>query len=105
MSVKIITNNVPRDIIDAWDLTRAEREEFDFVDWDAVEAGNDNPEFFRYKGNLHYLGDFMRWDGCENEELLKWDGYSSDTYFSGLLVRYAGDEHVVAWFYVYDAIL
>jgi hypothetical protein len=48
----------------------------------------------------------MRWDGCENEELLKWDGYSSDTYFSGLLVRYAGDEHVVvAWFYVYDAIL
>lgn len=100
MSMKITTNNVPRDIMNSWDLTPAEREEFDFIDWDAAEAGNDNPEFFRYKGDLHYLGDFQRWSegpngGSMPEELLRWDGYSSDSFHSGLLVRYAGDEHVV----------
>jgi hypothetical protein len=95
MSVKITTNNVPRPIIDGWDLTPEEREEFDFIDWAAVEAGNDNPAFFRYRGELYYLGDFMRWDGCGNEELLKWDGYNSDSYSTGLLVRYVGDYRVV----------
>lgn len=41
VAVKIVTNNVPRDVIDAWKLTREERVEFDYLDWDAIDAGID----------------------------------------------------------------
>lgn len=84
---KVITNNVPRDIIEAWELTPAEREDFDFLDWEAIEKGDDSAQFFRYKGELSYLGDFMR--GGVNG----WDGSRADGYFSGLVVRYVYDEY------------
>ncbi len=51
-TIKVITNNVPRDIIDAWQLTPAERCEFDYLDWAAIEHGNDSASFFRYRRQL-----------------------------------------------------
>jgi hypothetical protein len=36
MTVKITTNNVPREILDGWELTAREREDFDYLNWVAT---------------------------------------------------------------------
>lgn len=97
----IVTNNVPRDILDAWELTADERAQFDYHDWAAIERGEDSASFFRYKGDLYDLGEFTRLDGPfllpnRTRAFATWDGYQSDTFFSGTLVRYCDDfERVV----------
>jgi hypothetical protein len=99
MNITVRTNNVPRDIIDAYQLTPQERKEFDYLNWDAIEQGNDSASFFRYKGQIYHLGEFMRLDS--NTELKGWDGYFNDTYFSGVLVKYVneGEQIVVAQYF------
>ena len=92
----IRTNNVPRDIVDAWELTADEQAEFDYLDWDAIRDGRDSASFFRFKGSTHDLGEFMRFAGPTFSPLAAWDGYMSDSYFSGIVVRYVNDyEQVV----------
>lgn len=94
---KIITNSVPRDIIHDHELTAAEREEFDYLNWPAIDDGRDSASFFRYRGQLYYLGNFMRTGGG----FPGWDGYAGDSFFSGTLVRYADDNErvIVASYY------
>jgi hypothetical protein len=88
--MKITTNNVPRDIIEAYELTENEQAEFDYLDWKKIRAGDDSASFFRYKGNLYDLGEFERAD------IEGWDGIQHDTYFSGIIVRYCNEfEQVV----------
>lgn len=87
--MKIITNNVPRNTIDAYELTEKERQEFDYLDWEAIDEGNESgPLFFRYKCQLYNTGEFMR---TESEELKDWQGISADGYFSGVLVKFSDD--------------
>ena len=96
--VEIRTNNVPRLILDAYQLTQKERQEFDYLNWDAIENGEDGCSFFRYKGNLYDLGDAMRINPKElpADSFLKgWDGYYGEAYFSGVLVKYAEDSDYV----------
>lgn len=96
---RIITNNVPRDVIDAWQLTAAERERFDYLNWPAIEDGRDSASFFRYHGELYDMGDFMRVEHVPS--LDGWDGYASDSFFSGTVVRYTADlESVIVGRYV-----
>lgn len=100
--MKIVTNNVLRDIIDAWELTAKEREEFDYLDWDAIESGSDSASFFRYRGELYDIGEFSRIIPhgsnrlhpmeCDNPEFAGWHGYASDSFFSGILVKYVDDD-------------
>ena len=104
MSLEVKTNNVPRDILYPWDLTKKEAEEFDYLD---LEGGEGN--FVRYKGYVYYLGDFVRivppgrkdpnpWTHKvfdENSPLLKWDGIRTDSFFSAVVVRYANDNEQV----------
>ena len=94
-SVKITTNNVPRDVIDASELTPAERAEFDYLDWVKIDAGTDSASFFRYRGQVYDLGTFMR--GTEPG----WDGGIADSMFSGLLARLVDDGErviVASWY-------
>jgi len=84
--MKIITNNQPRDILTWFDLTPAEQEYFDYMN-------EGEGSFFRYKNCAYDLGEFMRIDKViaphpQRETWENWDGYSSDSYFSGVLVRY-----------------
>lgn len=88
----IITNNVPRDVVEAHELTLAEREDFDYLDWQAIEDGRDSASFVRYKGSLVPLDEFTRWTGPEDSPLAVWDGYMSDTFFSGWLIRYVRED-------------
>jgi hypothetical protein len=94
-TMRITTNNVPRDLIDAWELSPTEREEFDYLNWDAIEAGEDSATFFRYRGQLYDLGEFTRWDGPEFSPLAKWDGYRADSFYSALVIRFVDDHERV----------
>ena len=102
----IKTNHVPRDVIDGWSLTPKEREEFKYVDWDAIREGNDSASFFRYRGSLYDLGEFSSTWGISRESgmpgsLAGWDGYITESAFSGIAIKYVdGFEGViVAYFY------
>lgn|SRR5487761_1389650 len=98
--MKVITNNMPRDIIDAGELTPAERAEFDYLDWPAMERGEDSASFFRYRGQLYDLGEFSVDYGIAKgsglpDHLSRWDGYMSDSFFSAIVVRYVNDNEQV----------
>lgn len=89
----IICNNVPRDIVDARELTEAERADFDYLDWKAIEAGEDSASFVRYKGELIDLGDLERWTIAPITYMqAAFDAYRSDSFFSGLLFRYVEED-------------
>ena len=91
---KIYCNSIPRLIIDAYQLTPKERKEFDYMDWQAIDNGEDSASFFRYKGRLYDLGDAARiWpkERPSDSFLEGWDGYYGESYFSGVLVRYTKD--------------
>lgn len=92
--MEIISNNQPRPVIDASELTQTEREEFDYLDWSEIEKGNDSATFFRYKGQLYDLGDCGHIGAAFG--LQGWHGYYADTAWSGVLVRLTSDcDHVV----------
>jgi hypothetical protein len=89
--VTIITNNVPRWIVEAHELTAAERADFDYLDWEAIERGEDSASFLRYRGEVYDLGEFECWDNPASPTRHGWDGIRPDSFFSGILVRYADD--------------
>lgn len=96
--VTIITNNIPRDIVNAWELTANERNQFDYLNWDAIERGEDSRDFFRYRGELYDLSEFERLtnSGLNIEKVFhKWQAYQSDSYFSGLVIRYVNDNEQI----------
>jgi hypothetical protein len=97
-NVKITTNNVPRPIIDASQLSMSAKAEFYYLDWPAIKEGNDSASFFRYKGQLYDLGEFQR--TTETQIPIKdWAGYFADSFFSGLLVKYVDDESIIVGTY------
>lgn len=92
--MKLVTNNVPRPVAYGCELTPKERAEFDYLD------DIDGARFVRYKGCVYDLGEFMHIDARiaphpQRPGWEKFDGYSSDSIFSGVLVRYCGDTDYV----------
>ena len=54
--------------------------------------------FFRYLRYWYHTSDFMWIEG--NEDLKGWHGYSSDSYFSGVVIKLSSDgERVMAGTY------
>ena len=78
---KIYGNGHNIQLINGFELTDKEKSNFDYMD-------NIEDDFtgFRYRGNVYSLGDFMR---MENNNPFKnfANGYHSDSYFSGILVK------------------
>lgn len=83
--MKIRTNNKPRDILHAWQLTEKELAEFDYLEGKRLDFAS----FFRYKGDVYDLGEFM----CcpDNFQFKNWAGYCSDSFFSGILIKYCNN--------------
>lgn len=109
--ITILTNNVPRELLQAWQLSKTELAEFDYLidspknatDEELQELWfNSGAEFFRYRGQLYDMSQFSRIlasaakscnpRACAEPSFQGWDGYASDSYFSGILVKYARDE-------------
>jgi hypothetical protein len=76
----IRTNGHYRPVLCWENLTTKECAEFD-------EEVFYNSSFFRYRGWVYTLEDFMRVDN--NAPFTGWDGYHSDSFFSGVLVKYS----------------
>jgi ABC-type xylose transport system substrate-binding protein len=87
-SLVIVTNNVPRGFLYWTDLTEKEKKNFDYL---KTEDDQMNATFFAYRGHVYDLGEFMRIENHSNHKMSKWDGYSSDSAFSGVLVKYTKD--------------
>lgn len=85
--LRIISNHHERAVIDASQLSADERAEFDYVNWGAIERGEDSRSFARYKGELYDLSDTEGTFPADR----RWF-YISDSFFSGVLFRYATDE-------------
>ena len=91
--MNIKTNNVPRPILYGYELTEKEKAEFDYLD------DVDNAQFFRFKGLLYDIGEFSRIisqgsNRChptesDNPDFAGWNGYLSDSFFSGVLIKWA----------------
>ena len=88
--MKIKTNNVPRHILYGYEVPANQRKEFDWLsDEDYLQA-----EFVKYKGNYYALSEFML---CNRSvfPFPNWKYYHSDSYFSGILIRYKDRESVI----------
>lgn len=89
MALTIKTNNIPRPVLHWWELSDKERKEFDYIFDGEGDVFN---TFIRYKGDVYDLGEFYRCITPNGEDVFKgWDGYQSDSFFSGLLVKYTND--------------
>ena len=85
----IKSNLVARFMLYGYELTDKEKEQFDYLDASDLETNN----FFRYKGALYDVSQFMR--VSENELFNGWDGYESHSYFDGLLIKITDDSVIV----------
>lgn len=100
-AIRITTNRVPRDVVEGYELSADERERFDYLDWARIDDGRESASFFRYRGETYDLAEFAAdWGISKGSglpvELRGWDGYMTDSYFSGMVVRYVeGMERVV----------
>ena len=85
MTLTVKTNNVPRDLLSAFEFDTAQysklRAEFDYLD----DADFDSAMFFEYRGQVYALADFMRTEG----DILRdgWQGILNETFFSGLVIK------------------
>lgn len=89
--VKVTTNNHRRPILDGYELTPAERQEFDYIDWPAIEAGTDSASFFRFRGEVWDLGEFTRLEDNGIVGSLAsagWHGAQTQSYWDAIVVRY-----------------
>lgn len=95
----IKTNHQQRPILYWYELTEKEQAEFDYLDNEEVQEW---ATFVRYKGNVYHMQDVM---AINRRECLplgfhKWDGYVSDSFFSGVLFKYSQDhESIICGFY------
>ena len=85
MTLTIKTNNAWRDLTYRSDVPAAILvSQFDYLSEDDASDG-----FFCYLGHWYHTSDFMRVE--RNEGLKGWDGYSSDSYFSGVVIKLSSD--------------
>lgn len=85
--MQIITNNKPRQLIYGYELTDKEKSNFDYLD------DIDSHNFIKCKGFVYDVSEFM---STYNMDSLKdWDGYYSDSYFSGVLIKIIDSDYVL----------
>ena len=90
--MQIITNNIPRPVLHCFELPKRYWKEVDFN----PEDSEDDRSFVVYKDNAISLGDFMTtrpgpWSHGLPETFHGWDGYASDSFFSGTLIKLVED--------------
>ena len=106
MTITIKTNRNPRELtmgmylegfggLNSASLYHQLRREFDYLSEDEF----DEREFFKYRGVWYDIGEFMR-IGDNSPFGNNWDGYSSDSYFSGVLVKNCFDGNVIVGTYL-----
>tara|TARA_R100001129_G_scaffold159072_1_gene123120 strand:- start:169 stop:510 length:342 start_codon:yes stop_codon:yes gene_type:complete len=85
MGVAITTNHHVREFLFQWDVPDDVLDS-QFEHLDSFEA---TTGFFKYRGWWYHVSDFVRISGVDNlnNQFEPWDGYSSDSFFSGVLIK------------------
>jgi len=88
--MKITTNNQYRHILYFHELKQDEQDELK----DSYD-GAEESSFFRYRGHVYDLNEFMRVNDALNGKGVKhalygWDCYHNESFFSSVLVKYSG---------------
>lgn len=88
-------NNKPRQKIYGFELTDKQKADFDYID------DVDNGTFFKYKGEIYDINDFMRVCDLHNNPFNGYHGYISESFFSGILIKLCEDSDyiIVASYY------
>lgn len=95
-TLKVITNNHARQLVYGYELTEAQKADFDYLDAEELETH----DFFVYKGQVYDPCEFERIDKGRFPKLANWDGIHGDSFFSGILFRWEDtDAVVVGWYY------
>jgi len=98
--ITVRTNYHWRDPLYGYELTAAERDEFAYLeDSDESDTGEfGSHEFFRYRGCVYDAQEFFvvpakpeGWSLELGDEFYTWHGYQSDSYFSGIVIRWSED--------------
>ena len=79
-TMTIIGNGHDIEIISGYELTEKEK------DWWSDLIDTEDSSFFRYKGHCYFMGDFIQ-AAVAFQEYGNYDGYSSDSFFSGILIK------------------
>lgn len=83
---KIITNNHVRETVYAWGVPRnIWRDQFSHYRGDDQEEAEG--EYFCYRGMWYDLSEFTRLEPTPG-----WDGGLADSFFSGVVIRFAEDD-------------
>ena len=65
---------------------------------------DDLEEYFMYRGRKYYLSEFMRIDRYAPEYMKEFDGYTNDSFFSGVVVKIGehpdGDTGIKAFLFI-----
>lgn len=96
MSFTIKTNNKPRPILYGHELTTKEKQDFEYLE--DIETSS----FVRYKGQVYHLGEFWIITKAMPFYDKGWQGCLSDTFFSGLVIKYCptdSESVIVGWYY------
>jgi hypothetical protein len=93
--MQITCNYAPRAILHWHELTAREQAEFDWIE----DPADSCYSFFRYRGEIYCLADFMRPPIDLAEK--RWHGIHTDSYFSAILIRLVdlGESVIVARVY------
>lgn len=81
------TNLVPRELFSGYTLTDKEREQFDYYTSQEI----DDQSFFRFKGNIYDIGEFMRTQAGGALERAGWDGADGQSAFHAVVVHLCTD--------------
>lgn len=88
--ITVKTNNKPRELVTVYDLPTPELKRlFDYIQGEDVYSAR----LFAYRGEWYDTNEFV----VANQEIFpKWHGQQSESFFSGLVIRYTPDmEQVV----------
>ena len=84
--MQVISNFNWRNFIYGYELPESVRADFDYLDDDEFATR----DFIKYRGVYYDTCEILRVPETDSE-LSYWDGYSPDTYFSGIVVKFSDD--------------
>jgi hypothetical protein len=70
-----------------FELSEKDRKEFDYLDFESEDGDGLNRDFVKHRGEWIDLGDVLR--APEHLQDIGWDGFNSDSFFSGVLIKYS----------------
>ena len=97
MNFKTNWHRIP--LTHGFQLPAGQRKEFDYLEEDEFAMR----EFFKYRGVWYDLGNFLRIPEGVTNHFEGWEGYSSESFFSGIVIKFVPgtdfEEIVAATYY------